>query len=781
MDVSLLPRERRHVELTKKVLVCFSHLRWSFVYQRPQHLMTRFAQVLPVVFFEEALIEDRPNVAYDFQKADGSGVWVVTPRLPQEMSPEAREDALRTILSGCLARFEGRRPVLWFYTPMMLPLAQGLNADAIVYDCMDELSNFRFAPPGLREREAQLLARADVVFTGGRSLYEAKRARRGNVHCFPSSVDVAHFAKARGAAADPADQAALPRPRLGFYGVVDERLDVDLLDAVAAARPDWSIVVVGPVVKIDPATLPRRPNLSYLGGKAYAELPAYLGGWDVALMPFAMNDATRFISPTKTPEYLAGGKPVVSTPVRDVVADYGALTGVFVAGGADSFVSACEKALALEPGWTAEADARLASMSWDRTAREMRGLIDAALKGQPFKTSSGPAVRPASRKKPYDALIVGAGFAGSVFAERLAADAGKKVLVIDRRPHVAGNAYDYVDTAGLLVHAYGPHIFHTNSAMVVEYLSRFTKWRFYEHRVLSRTRAGLVPMPINRTTLNRVFGVALHDEAQAEAFLKTMAEPVERPRTSEDAVVGAVGRELYEMFFRGYTRKQWALDPSELDKSVAARVPARTNTDDRYFTDWFQAMPRDGYLRLFENMLDHRNIEVRTSVDYDDVKDEIDADLTIYTGPVDAYFGRRYGALPYRSLQFKNETFDREWFQPAGTVNYPDESVPFTRITEYKHITGQAHAKTSVTYEFPTAHGDPYYPIPRPENEALYKRYEALAEKEPGVIFAGRLATYRYYNMDQVVAQALTRYKRLVQADGPSKAASAGGSALIPA
>jgi UDP-galactopyranose mutase len=373
----------------------------------------------------------------------------------------------------------------------------------------------------------------------------------------------------------------------------------------------------------------------------------------------------------------------------------------------------------------------------------------------------------------YDTLVVGAGFAGAVLAERLAADAGQRVLVVDRRPHVAGNAYDEHDAAGVLVHRYGPHIFHTNSAEVFDYLSRFTDWRPYEHRVLADVGGRLVPIPINRTTLNLLYGLDLATDAEAAAFLAGRAEPVAVVRTSEDVVVSAVGRELYEAFFRGYTRKQWGLDPSELDKAVTARVPTRTSTDDRYFADRFQAMPADGYTRMFEAMLDHPNITLALGREWAEVRHEATFAHTVFTGPVDEYFGFRFGRLPYRSLRFDHRTVDAERFQPVAVVNYPDPGVPYTRVTEYKHLTGQAHPRTSITYEYPSAEGDPYYPIPRPENQALYKRYEALADATPNVTFVGRLATYRYYNMDQVVGQALAAYRRMRASDGRVLSAAA--------
>lgn len=365
----------------------------------------------------------------------------------------------------------------------------------------------------------------------------------------------------------------------------------------------------------------------------------------------------------------------------------------------------------------------------------------------------------------HDWLVVGAGFAGSVLAERLAADRGDSVLVIDRRDHIAGNAFDHADAAGLLIHRYGPHIFHTNSDMVVEYLSRFTDWRDYEHRVLALVDGKLVPIPINLDTINRLYGLDL-DSAGMEAFLDSRREVPEKIETSEDMVVSVVGRELYEKFFRGYTRKQWGLDPSQLNKSVTARIPTRTNRDDRYFTDTFQKMPAHGYTAMFRRMLDHPNIELRLGTDWAEVKDSGQFRRVIFTGPVDEYFGFRYGRLPYRSLQFRHVTLDKEWHQPVGVVNYP-QTEEFTRVTEYKHLTGQVHPKTSLTYEYPSDTGDPYYPVPRPENEALYKRYQELADATPDVWFAGRLATYRYYNMDQVVGQALATYRRIGEAIGP--------------
>jgi len=374
----------------------------------------------------------------------------------------------------------------------------------------------------------------------------------------------------------------------------------------------------------------------------------------------------------------------------------------------------------------------------------------------------------------YDYLIVGAGYAGSVLAERLARDAGKKVLLVDRRPHLAGNAYDHPDAAGVLVHKYGPHIFHTNSREIFEYLSQFTKWRPYEHRVRAFVDGKLLPIPINLDTINRLYGLEL-DSAGLEKFFASVRESVAQVRTSEDVVVSTVGRELYEKFFRGYTRKQWGLDPSELSSQVTARIPTRTNRDDRYFTDAHQSMPLHGFTRMFENMLDHDKITIQLGTDYREVKDSVPYREMIYTGPIDEFFDFRYGRLPYRSLEFRHETHNQKVFQAAPVVNYPDEEVKHTRITEFKYLTGQKHEKTSIVYEYPQAEGDPYYPIPRPQNAEINAKYQALVNDTPGLYFVGRLASYKYYNMDQVVGQALTLYARISQKKrgGQAKAALA--------
>jgi UDP-galactopyranose mutase len=736
-------------------LVCLSHLRWSFVYQRPQHLMSRFAGRQRVFFVEEP-IPDAISTSRLEVNRDACGVWIVVPHLVTGLLEVEAADTLRQLLEQLFNDYRISEYLLWYYTPMGLDFSRDLKPLAVIYDCMDELSAFRNAPTQLIEREAELLSRANVVFTGGHSLYEVKRHLHKNVYAFPSGVDVKHFLLARQAQAELMDQADIAQPRIGFAGVIDERMDLELLAGIADARPDWHFVMLGPTAKIDPDHLPKRSNIHWLGFKPYVDLPAYFASWQVAMMPFALNESTRFISPTKTPEYLASGLPVVSTSIHDVVRPYGEQGLVRIADGLEAFISAIETALApADADWLKRVDAFLEKASWERTWEGMVQRIEAVLTPSPVV----PIKRGATRSPLFDYLIVGAGFAGSVLAERLASGSNKKVLIVDRRSHVGGNAYDHYDDAGLLVHRYGPHIFHTNSRKVFEYLSRFTEWRAYEHRVLASVDGQLVPLPINLDTINTLYGLKLTSQ-ELEAFFASVAEPCKRLLTSEDVVVSKIGRELYEKFFRNYTRKQWGLDPSELDASVIARVPVRTNRDCRYFSDTYQAMPLHGYTRLFEKLLHHPNIKVMLNTDYREIKDEISYDQMIYTGPVDEFFDLRYGKLPYRSLSFKHNNFPTSVYQPGAVVNYPNEHL-YTRVTEFKYLTGQQHSHTSVVYEFPQSEGDPYYPVPRPENNEIYKKYKVLAESTPNVHFVGRLATYKYYNMDQVVAQALTLYDRM--------------------
>ncbi|OUL19050.1 UDP-galactopyranose mutase [Nostoc sp. RF31YmG] len=747
-------------------IICLSHLRWNFVYQRPQHLLSRCAQGKRVFFIEEPIFSPEPLGRLEINE-DGSGVVVVVPHLPEGLSQEAIDADLQLLIDGLFAEQKINKYICWYYTPMAIGFTRHLQPQAVVYDCMDELSAFHGASPTLKNYEAELFNRADLVFTGGQSLYESKVNQHPNVYAFPSSVDVPHFAQAR-TIQEPADQAHIPHPRLGFFGVIDERMDIELLRGIADSRPDWHLVIIGPVVKIDPATLPQRENIHYLGSKDYKQLPAYLAGWDLAMLPFARNESTRFISPTKTPEYLAAGRPVVSTSIRDVVRPYGDSKLVRIADTVSEFVAAAELAMqedTRESEWLSRVDAFLEKISWDRTWASMMKLIDSAIatrdsddiNSRGAEAKSSPSI--VTRDFVFDYLIVGAGFSGSVIAERLATQSGKKVLVVDKRNHIGGNAYDHYDDHGILVHKYGPHIFHTNSREVFEYLSRFTQWRSYEHRVLASVDGQLVPIPINLDTINKLYGMNLNS-FEVKEFYNSLAEPIEYIRTSEDVVVSKVGRELYEKFFRGYTRKQWGLDPSELDKSVIARIPTRTNRDDRYFTDSYQAMPLHGFTRMFENMLNHPNIKVMLNTDYREIQKAIPCREMVYTGPVDEFFDYRYGKLPYRSLDFKHETHNIPVFQSAPVINYPNEQL-YTRITEFKYLTGQEHSKTSIVYEFPKAEGDPYYPVPRPENNEMYKQYKALSDTTPGVYFVGRLATYKYYNMDQCVAQALAVYKQI--------------------
>ena len=374
----------------------------------------------------------------------------------------------------------------------------------------------------------------------------------------------------------------------------------------------------------------------------------------------------------------------------------------------------------------------------------------------------------------FDYVIVGAGFAGATLAERLASQEQKQILLVDRRQHIGGNAYDYYNDDGLLIHKYGPHIFHTNARHVFDYLSQFTAWRPYEHRVRASVDGQLVPMPINLDTVNQLYGLSLN-AFEVEAFFQQLAEPRAPIRSSEDVVVSRVGQELYRKFFRGYTRKQWGLDPAELDASVIARVPIRTNRDDRYFTDTYQAMPQHGYTRMFERMLDHPHIKLLLNTDYQEIREIIPYREMIYTGPIDEFFDYCYGKLPYRSLAFQHETINTVRYQEAPVINYPNEH-PYTRVTEFKYLTGQEHAKTALVYEYPGAEGDPYYPIPRPENTALYRQYQTLAERTVGVYFVGRLATYKYYNMDQVTAQALALFEKLRGVHGTARPESTSSS-----
>lgn len=783
-------------------LLVFSHLRWHFVTQRPQHLLTRAAQSRQVFFWEEPWMHDLRDPGFpinhggtleSLQVEESPAIVVLRPHFYHGDDVIAGQ---RMLLDRFLAEHGIDRFDRWYYTPMALTFSEHLQAHAgsgvTVYDCMDELSAFLGAPPELIEREKQLFHVSDVIFTGGRSIYEAKRSRHGNVHAFPSSIDVPHFAQARTIVREPADQERIAHPRVGFFGVLDERFDTSLLADAARLRPCVQFVLIGPVVKIDPAQLPYADNIHYLGKKSYNELPAYLAGWDAAMLPFAMNESTRFISPTKTPEYLAAGKRVISTPIRDVVADYGQAGLVEIAGTAEEFAAALDRAIATvaDAQWTERVERKLAQGSWDRTWAAMHSEMDKVrlrinttqhTSSQMQVATSEPRIgsRPSAVSGGrFDYVVVGAGFAGAVVAERLASQLGKRVLVLDKRPHIGGNTYDFYNEHGILIHQYGPHIFHTSSQKVVDYLSQFTAWRPYEHRVLAEVDGKLLPIPINLDTINRLYDMNL-DAAGMEKFLSERVEIKADIRTSEDIVLSRVGRELYEKFFRNYTRKQWGLDPSELDSSVAGRIPVRFDQDDRYFTDTFQAMPLEGYTRMFERLLANPKICVMTSTDYRDVVGKHPAAKVVYTGPIDEFFDYQFGPLPYRSLRFEHQTHEMAQFQPAPVVNYPNEHA-YTRVTEFKYLTGQEHEKTSIVYEYPTDEGEPYYPIPRPENAELYEKYRALAAATKGVYFCGRLANYKYFNMDQVVGQALHLFRNIAEDESVASMRKSMHAATVP-
>ena len=366
-------------------LVCLSHLRWNFVYQRPQHLLSRCAKNSRVFFVEEPILSADTDWWLDVSIHE-SGVWVIVPHLSEGTSEATAQTAQQAMLDDLFRAADISQYILWYYTPMAVSFTNHLNPLAVVYDCMDELSAFKGAHPDLKANENQLLKRASVVFTGGHSLYEAKQHQHENIHPFPSSIEKEHFAIARNLSEEPADQKDIPHPRLGFYGVIDERMDIELLAGMAQARPDWHLVIIGPVVKIDPETLPTHPNIHYLGGKSYQELPAYLAGWDIAMLPFAINESTKFISPTKTPEYLAAGKPVISTPIRDVVRPYGENGLVRIASNSEEFVACAEEIFSQSSDdrtkWLSEVDAFLADNSWDNTLGEMLALIESAIDGK---------------------------------------------------------------------------------------------------------------------------------------------------------------------------------------------------------------------------------------------------------------------------------------------------------------------------------------------------------------------------------------------------------------
>ncbi len=365
----------------------------------------------------------------------------------------------------------------------------------------------------------------------------------------------------------------------------------------------------------------------------------------------------------------------------------------------------------------------------------------------------------------YNYLIVGAGFAGAVMAERIASQLNKKILVVEKRNHIAGNAYDEYDENGILIHLYGPHLFHTNSEKVFKYLSQFTEWNFYEHRVLAKFGDGEYPIPINRTTLNKLYKLNLTTEDEVKAFLELRKETRHPIDNSEDVIVNQVGYDLFEKFFKHYTKKQWNLEPKELSPSVCGRIPVRFNEDDRYFTDTYQFMPKYGYTKMFKSILNHENIEVRLNSDFFDVMAEEKFDYLIYTGPIDRFFNYEYGKLPYRSVRFEFKNYAMEKYQSAPQVNHVSMEEKFTRTVEYKQITEQRTDSTTISIEYPQVAGEPFYPIPTTEHRELYLKYKAKADTLKNVLFCGRLAEYQYYNMDQVVANTLKKFEEII-ADG---------------
>ncbi len=708
-------------------ILCFSHLRWDFVFQRPQHLMTRCAREHRVFFFEEPIYDSAdPGLVIT---TDRSGVRVVTPHLPGRPEDDLM---LRSGLLDALVRDQKLNDfVSWYDSPRALAWSRQLLPRAVVYDCME---------PSVSElQERELLRRADLVFTSDHRLSEARRPLHANVHALPNGIDLPHFAAARRVRAAPDDQAHLPHPRLGFCGAIDDHLDLELVGELASRRPEWQIILLGPVMKAATSRLPRAHNIHYLGPKRDASLPDYFSGWDVALLPG---------TPTRTLEYLAAGLPVVSTSADDGVQPEAL---VHLARSAAEFEEAVVQGLEEDrASRELRADAYLAGLSWEHTWSQMKAELARLFT---------PVEAPRRRKPRFDYLIAGAGFSGSVMAERLA-EHGKKVLLVDKRDHLGGNAFDLLDAAGVLVHKYGPQIFHTNSDDVFDYLSRFTEWRPYEHRVLAQVGDRLLPIPINLDTINTLYGWDL-DPAQLAEYFARIAVPLAEIRTSEDVIVARVGRALSETFFRNDTFKQWGLYPSQLDPSVIGHIAVRTNRDDRFFTDTHQAMPAQGYTALFKRMLDHRNITVELGTDYRDAAQRVIAHELVYTGPIDEYFGHCFGALPYRSVDFRFETLNEALHQPVAVIHHPNQH-DYTRVTEFKHLTGQQSAKTTLVYEYPTEHGEPYHPVPRPENAARYDKYQALAQRTAGVHFVGRLATYRNDEMDQCVAQALALASKLM-------------------
>jgi UDP-galactopyranose mutase len=362
----------------------------------------------------------------------------------------------------------------------------------------------------------------------------------------------------------------------------------------------------------------------------------------------------------------------------------------------------------------------------------------------------------------YDYLIVGAGFAGSVMAERLASQLNKKVLLVEKRNHVGGNAYDELDENGILVHRYGPHIFHTNSKKVFDYLTQFTEWRPYEHKVLASLNGELYPIPINRITVNKLYGLDLITDEEVKKFFDARREKRNPILNSEDIIVNQLGQDLFNKFFRKYTKKQWNKEPKELSPSVCGRIPVRTNDDCRYFTDKYQFMPKYGYSAMFNKILSHPNIEVVLNTDYKKINNDIKFNKMIYTGPIDYFFNYEFGNLPYRSIRFEFKSFNRKYFQEAAQINFVDDKNSYTRVVEHKYLSGQSTAKTTVSFEYSNFDGEPFYPVPSKENNNLFNKYHQRSQSLSSVFFLGRLAEYQYYNMDQVVANTLQIFQERI-------------------
>lgn len=717
-------------------MVVFCHLRWEFVYQRPQHIISRMSEFYKILFVEEP-IGFEPDQEFTAQTINvNKNLTVIQPRVRSI-----------TDIGKALEAYITKQPVpiAWFYSASFYPVLQNIGFKTIVYDCMDELSMFKGASPELVIQESHLLKKANIVFTGGKSLYEAKKELHPHVHCFPSSVERQHFEKASGDIAIPKDIAMLQKPIVGYYGVIDERIDYDLLQNIALQNPNHSFVMIGPLAKVSMDDLPKQPNIHYLGMKHYQDLPAYLKAFDVAMMPFAINESTMFISPTKTLEYMAASKHIISTPINDVVKDYSAVLNIVK--NAQEFTSALQN-IERESGTYQQLYKEILDRtSWDKTVHRMKELLE--------------NINVRDKK---DIVIIGAGISGCVLAERFAS-IGKKVLIIEKRDHIAGNCYDYKDENQILVSKYGAHLFHTNEEEVWTYLNGFAKWYPWEHKVLAHVDGQLVPIPVNTTTVNKLFGLNMSSEEEMETWLDNNRVPFENPQNGREAALSRVGPVLYEKMFNQYTKKQWGKYPEELDASVLNRIPIRSGTDDRYFSDKYQALPQGGYTELFRNILDHANIEVRLNTDYFDIKDQITGyENLFYTGPIDRFFDFKHGLeeqLEYRSINFVFETVDRPYFQENSVVNYPGTDVAYTRIIEYKHFGDQKSEKTTIVKEYTTDEGDPYYPVPNPRNQQIYEKYKAEAEQLKNVYFVGRLANYKYFNMDQAFKNALDLFDTL--------------------